>query len=74
MQILKLLTGIDRRRRSDHSDTGTASATRGGDRNELYRANGAVREPGSDDPDVATEVAAFEALQDELNDAGSVDV
>jgi hypothetical protein len=36
---------------------------------ELYRANGAVLEPGSDDPEVAAEIAAFEALQDELNDA-----
>ena len=41
---------------------------------ERYRANGAVLEPGSDDPDVAAEIVAFEALQDELNDAGAVDV
>ena len=39
-----------------------------------YRANGAVLEPGSDDPDVAAEIVAFEALQDELNDAGAVDI
>jgi hypothetical protein len=41
---------------------------------EWYRANGAVLEPGSDDPDVAAEIAAFEALQDKLNDAGAVEV
>jgi hypothetical protein len=41
---------------------------------EYYRANGAVLEPGSDDRDVAAEIVAFEALQDELNDAGAVDV
>ena len=40
----------------------------------FYRANGAVREPGSDDPDVAAEIVAFEALLDELNDAGAVDI
>ena len=31
-----------------------------------YRANGAVLEPGSDDSEVAAEIAAFEALLDEL--------
>ena len=41
---------------------------------ELYRANGAVREPGSDDPEVAAEIAAFDALQNKLSDAGAVDV
>jgi hypothetical protein len=41
---------------------------------ERYRANGAVLEPESDDPDVAAEIAAFEALQDTLNDAGAVEV
>ena len=40
----------------------------------LYRANGAVLEPGSDDPDVAAEIVALEALQDEINDAGAVDI
>ena len=40
----------------------------------LYRANGAVREPGSDDPDVAAEIAHFEALQDALVEADTVDV
>ena len=40
---------------------------------ERYRANGAVLEPGSDNPEVAAEVVAFEALQDELNDAGVLD-
>ncbi len=40
----------------------------------LYRANGAVLEPGSDDPDVAAEIIAFEALQDELENAGAVDI
>ena len=39
----------------------------------LYRANGAVLGPGSDDPGVAAEIVALEALQDELNDAGAVD-
>jgi hypothetical protein len=41
---------------------------------ECYRANGAILEPGSDDPDVAAEIAAFEALQDKLNDAAAVEV
>jgi hypothetical protein len=41
---------------------------------ERYRANGAVLEPGSDDPDVAAEIAALETLQDKLNDAGAVKV
>ena len=41
---------------------------------ELYRANGAVLEPGSDDPNVVAEIAAFEALQDELTDASAVEV
>jgi hypothetical protein len=36
---------------------------------ERYRANGAVLEPGSDDPDIAAEIVAFEELQDQLNDA-----
>jgi hypothetical protein len=36
---------------------------------ERYRANGAVLEPGSDDPEVAAEILVFEALQDELTDA-----
>ena len=40
----------------------------------LYRANGAVLEPGSDDPDVAAEIIALEALQAELENAGTVDV
>ena len=38
------------------------------------RANGSVHEPGSDDPDVAAEIVAFEALQDALNDAGAIDL
>ena len=41
---------------------------------ERYRANGAVREPGSEDPEFAAEISAFEALQNELNDAGAVEV
>ena len=40
---------------------------------ERYRANGAVLEPGSDNPDVVAEIAAFEALQDELNNASVID-
>jgi hypothetical protein len=40
----------------------------------LYRSSGAVLEPGSDDPDVAAEIVAFEALSDELENAGRVDV
>ena len=39
-----------------------------------YRANGAVLEPGSDDPAVAAEIVAFEALQDELSNACVIDV
>jgi hypothetical protein len=39
-----------------------------------YRANGSVIEPGSDDPAVAAEIVAFEALQDELSNAGTIDV
>lgn len=39
-----------------------------------YRANGAVIEPGSDDPAVASEIVAFEALQDELSNAGIIDI
>ena len=39
-----------------------------------YRANGAVIEPGSDDPAVAAEIVALEALQDELNSAGMIDI
>jgi hypothetical protein len=41
---------------------------------ERYRANGAVREPGSDDPEAAAEIVACEALQDALNDAGTIDI
>jgi hypothetical protein len=41
---------------------------------ERYRANGAVLEPGSDDPDVVAEIAAFEVLQNELTDASAVEV
>jgi hypothetical protein len=33
---------------------------------ERYRANGAVLEPGSDDPEVVAAIMAFEALQGEL--------
>jgi hypothetical protein len=40
----------------------------------LYRANGVVLEPGSDDPEVAAEIVALEALQAELENAGAVDV
>jgi hypothetical protein len=39
-----------------------------------YRANGAVIEPGSDDPAVAAEIVAFEALQDELSNACIIDI
>jgi hypothetical protein len=39
-----------------------------------YRANGAVIEPGSDDPAVAEEIVALEALQDQLSDAGIVNI
>ena len=41
---------------------------------EFYRANGAVLEPGSDDPDVAAEIIKFEALQAKLEDTGVVEV
>jgi hypothetical protein len=40
---------------------------------ERYRANGAVREPGSDDPEVVAEIVVYQALQDELNAAAAVD-
>ena len=39
----------------------------------LYRANGAVLEPGSDDPEVVREILAYQALQDALNDAVAAD-
>ena len=39
---------------------------------ERYRANGAVLEPGSDNPDVVAEIVAFEALQDALNNASVI--
>jgi hypothetical protein len=39
-----------------------------------YRANGSVLEPGSDDPEVVAQIIACEALQDELNDAGTIDI
>ena len=39
-----------------------------------YRANGAVIEPGSDDPAVAAEIVALEALQDELSSAVMIDI
>ena len=39
---------------------------------ERYRANGAVLEPGSDDPKVVSEILVYQALQDELNDVGVV--
>jgi len=40
----------------------------------VYRANGVVLQPGSDDPDVAKEIVRFEALQDALIAPGAVDI